>query len=96
MSEPRLGMRFNDCARRIKRISANPGHPVAKANIINSLRNQCRLAEGESALKELDTIHKKGSTFMGAGSKQIGFGPGRKLGEGRWQYKDGKWFCIDQ
>lgn len=72
---PKLGMEYSDCAKRIKRIQVNPGHPRGKVNIINSLKNQCRLAEGESSLKELErecALSKSGSSFTGAGNKQIG------------------------
>lgn len=92
---PKLGMSYAECEKRIKRIQVNPGHPEAKANLINSLRNQCRLAEGESALTDLDkNCHKEGSAFSGAGPKQIGIGSGVKLGVGRWRYVQGSWVQI--
>jgi hypothetical protein len=85
--EPKIGMRYDDCAKRIKRIARNGGHPQAKRNLINSLVYQCRLHEGESSLTELAhdcASIKLDSIFSGGGNKQIGYGPGYKLGDGRW------------
>jgi len=96
---PKLGMEYADVAKRIKRIQFNPGHPKAKQNLINSLKRQCRLAEGESAYKELErecAISKEDSSLPGAGHKQIGWGEGKRLGPGRWKYINGTWFCVDQ
>lgn len=76
MNYPKLGMSYSDCAKRIRRISYSPGNMQAKLNLVNSLRNQCRLAEGDSALKELDaeafSKHKRSSDLTGAGTKQLG------------------------
>jgi len=91
---PKVGMPYSDVARRIKRIQVNPGHPEAKRNLINSLKNQCRLAEGDSALTELErecALSKKESFLSGAGNKQSGWGEGRRLGDGRWRYDKGSW-----
>lgn len=97
MSDLKLGMSYSDVARRIKRIQANPGHPEAKTNIINSLKNQCRLAEGNSALKELQrecTLSKRSFFLTGAGNKQVGWGEGKRLGDGKWRYDNGTWVQI--
>jgi len=98
MKHPKLGMHYQDCATRCKRIIRNPGHPEAKTALVNSLRNQCRLNEGERAQAELDKelshAHKSLSTFSGAGNKQTGFGPGKKLGDGRHRYIDGEWVKV--
>ena len=76
MADLKLGMRYSDCAKRIRRISHNPGNVRAKLNLIHSIRNQCRLAEGDSALKELDveafSTHKRSSDLTGTGTKQLG------------------------
>lgn len=75
MSEPKLGMRYNDVARRIKKLQKNPyGTKLDKIRLIDSLANQCRLAEGESALCELERecALKQGSSLTGAGNKQLG------------------------
>ena len=95
---PKVGMGYADVSRRIKRIQSNPGHPQAKTNLINSLKNQCRIAEGEPAMKELErecALTKTGSFLTGSGNKQMGIGPGQRLGTGRYRYIDGKWFCVD-
>lgn len=93
--EPKVGLKYEDCAKRIKRIARNPGNPQAKSNLINSLVNQCRLYEGESSLKDLAhdcAFVERDSVFSGGGSKQTGYGPGLKLGNGRWIRKEsGKW-----
>jgi hypothetical protein len=71
-----LGMGYSDVLRRTKRILGNPGHPEAKMNLVNSLRNQCRLAEGEKALceldKELSENLQNSAALTGAGNKQTG------------------------
>ena len=55
---------------------SNPGNPKAKENLVNSIRNQCRLAEGEKAMSELDKelcSNKTSSpSLTGAGNKQTG------------------------
>ena len=98
MKHPKLGMHYQDVAGRCKRIIRNPGHPEAKAALVKSLRNQCRLNEGERAQAELDRelshTHKSLSTFSGAGNKQPGYGDGKKLGDGRYRYIDGEWVKI--
>ena len=97
MSEPKLGMNYSDCAKRIKRIQNNSGHPLAKRNIIDSLKNQCRLAEGNSAIKELErecAFPKRSSSFTGAGNKQVGWGEGKRLGDGRWRYDSDTWVQV--
>jgi hypothetical protein len=91
-------MRYADVVSRIKRIQRNGGHPQAKENLIKSLKNQCRLAEGERALKEIErecapenSVH----SFSGVGNKQIGWGEGKKLGSGRWKFDNGKWEKVE-
>ena len=98
MGMPKLGMHYDDVARRIKRISQTPGDINKKTNLINSLKNQCRLAEGEKSISELDRqlssrIIPSSQSFSGNGTKQIGWGNGKRLGDGKWMYntKNGKW-----
>ena len=101
MSEPKLGMRYGDVRTRVKRIMTAPGHPQAKANLVSSLVNQCRLAEGEKAIIELGrdlssaTVKERSHALSGAGSKQTGWGKGKRLGDGKWRYADGQWQRID-
>jgi hypothetical protein len=96
---PKIGMRYEDVSKRCKRILRSPGDVNYKRNLLGSLANQCRLAEGEKAIIELErdlSLTKKSSqSFSGAGPKQTGIGPGRKLGDGRWRYEAGKWNRID-
>lgn len=91
---PDLGMSYEQVKHRIKNYDSI--NRFGKTGIKNSLRNQLRLAEGESALNELDKelssiksdrVH----SLTGAGAKQIGWGPGKKLGDGRWRLIDGRW-----
>jgi hypothetical protein len=90
---PRIGMYYDDVARRVKRIQKNPGHPEAKRNIIASLKNQCRLAEGEAAQTELERecALTQASFLTGGGNKQCGWGKGKKLGDGKWIWSKGTW-----
>lgn len=86
--DERPGLDYGDAAKRIKRINAAPGHPQAKTNLINSIINQATVREGERA-KTLLT--QESLSFSGCGTKQVGYGPGKKLGTGRWRYENGKW-----
>jgi hypothetical protein len=69
MSFPRIGMTYEQVKKKLM-------GPLGKNfRTRDSLLNQCRLAEGESATKELEresAFSEKGSAFSGAGSKQIG------------------------
>ena len=96
MSYPRLGMRFEDVRTRVKRIIKNPGDDTQKARLVGSLLNQCRLAEGEGATKTIESeISQRPSGFSGAGTKQVGMGPGRKFGDGTWRYENGSWRRLE-
>ena len=99
MSMPKVGMSYQDVNKRCSRILRNPGDTQKKAHLVGSLRNQLRLAEGESALNELDkelcSTRSSGlRSLTGAGTKQIGWGPGRQLGDGHWRFIDGQWKQI--
>ena len=92
---PKLGMTYSDVSKRCKRILKSDGIHYSKLRLVQSLRNQCRLHEGERATRELDNelsnYEKSVPAFSGAGNKQTGIGPGHKLGDGKWTYKDNKW-----
>lgn len=73
MSMPKVGMEYSDVARRCHRIAhSKTGDPTAKTRLINSLRNQCRLANGQEALHHLDKEINASPTFSCAGNKQVG------------------------
>ena len=75
MSTHQVGMSYSDVSTRCKRILRNPGNVQAKVNLINSLQNQCRLAEGEKAINELNSelfVNPSSRSFTGAGHKQLG------------------------
>ena len=96
---PKVGLGYSEVAQRCKRILSNPGNPKAKENLINSLRNQCRIAEGEKSISELDkelcSTKPSSRCLTGAGNKQTGIGVGRKLGDGMWRYTGaGTWERI--
>ena len=88
--DERPGMDYSDVAKRIKRITKIPDYP-AKSNLINSLINQATIREGERAKLSLQ---KESLSFSGRGSKQCGYGPGYKLGTGRWRRENGKWVQL--
>ena len=91
MSDQRPGMDYGEASKRIKRISSNPGHPQQKQNLVNSIINQATVREGKRAHIELSKLAQASSSLSGRGTKQTGYGPGYKLGAGRWRYEDGKW-----
>jgi hypothetical protein len=93
------GMSLSEAKKRVMRIARNPGNAEYKKNLIHSVINQAGVREGQGAKTELVEMLTKGKaqykneslTFSGAGSKQSGIGPGKKLGDGRWQLIDNKW-----
>lgn len=89
--DQRPGMDYGDVAKRVKRIASAPGHPQQKQNLIDSLINQATVREGKRAHIELNILAQASSSLSGRGTKQTGYGPGKKLGAGRWRYEDGKW-----
>lgn len=91
MSDERPGMDYCDVSKRIKRIVSIPGDPQAKGNLIGSLINQATTREGEKA--KISLI-KESLSFSGSGCKQTGIGNGKRLGDGRWSYQDGKWIQV--
>ena len=86
MSDPKLGMHYKDSLKKLK-------GPLGKDYAIReSIINQTRLHEGEGAVKEirkeLNSTKMSSATcsLRGSGCKQVGIGPGRKLGDGRYRY----------
>ena len=93
---PKKGLYYSDVAKRINRIKNISGNEQAKLNLISSLRNQCRIAEGDRAVAELDNETNFHSvSFSGRGNKQTGWGKGKVLGGGKWQYINGKWEQVN-
>ena len=82
MSQPKIGMHYEDCARRIKRIARGKGNPIAKCRLIESIKNQSRLNDGEGAVTELEKeCQSNKSSMSGTGNKQCGIGPGKRWTE---------------
>ena len=81
-------MDYGEASKRVKRIASAPGHPQAKANLINSIANQTAIREGE---RVRGVLLQESVSFSGRGTKQTGYGPGKRMGAGRWLYKDGEW-----
>ena len=96
MSNPKLGMHYEDVKKRLKRIKNVDGKHVKnhqlQQNLINSLTNQVRLHEGEGAVKELnkELSSNTSSKFSGKYNRSCGFGDGNKDYTG-WKYVNGKW-----
>ena len=92
MGYPKVGMTYEQCKEKLRRLGKDQ-------TLRNSILRQCQLAEGEKAQKELEKEFsyntKRSRSFSGAGNKQIGYGDGVRLGEGRWRYINGKWEKID-
>jgi hypothetical protein len=82
-------MHYEDVRKKVK------GPLGRNVRLRESLLNQCRLHEGESAKRELEAelsaINHRTPTFSGASNKQLGWRDGHKLGDGRWKFVDGKW-----
>ena len=92
MSDPKLGMHYEDARKKLKgRLGTDP---QIKASILN----QVKLHEGEGGKreleKELSSANRYSPSFSGAGSKQIGVSDGYKLGDGRYKYDHGKWVKL--
>ena len=92
MGYPKVGMTYEQCKEKLRRLSKDQA-------LRNSILRQCQLAEGEKAQKELEKEFSyksnRSHSFSGAGNKQVGIGDGKRLGVGRWIYKEGKWEKID-
>jgi len=92
MAFPKVGMTYEQSKSKLKKLGSDP-------NLRSSILNQCRLAEGEKAQKELETEFshkaKRSRSFSGAGNKQTGWGNGKRLGVGRWRYENGNWRKIE-
>ena len=90
MSEhPKLGMYYENARKKLK-------GPLGKDPAMrDSILNQARLHEGETAKSEIERelalIKKRSHAFSGAGSVQTGIGDGERLSDGHWRYKNGKW-----
>ena len=69
MSFPKVGMAFEDCRKRAKRIneqlkSEKKGNKPMQARLVDSLLNQAKLHQGEGARKELQReLHHKRKHF---------------------------------
>jgi len=92
MAFPKVGMTYEQSKSKLKKLGSDP-------NLRSSILNQCRLAEGEKAQKELEKEFSynanRSRSFSGAGNKQTGYGLGVKMGAGKWRYMQGKWEKID-
>jgi len=88
MAFPKQGMTYEQSKSKLKKLGSDP-------NLRSSILNQCRLAEGEKAQKELEKEFSykanRSRSFSGAGNKQVGIGDGVRLGPGKWRYMQGKW-----
>ena len=91
MAYPKQGMTYEQCKAKLKKLGSNP-------NLRSSILNQCRLAEGEKAQKELEKEFSykvnRSRAFSGAGNKQVGIGDGVRMGTGKWRCMQGKWEKI--
>ena len=99
MKYPKLGMRYEDVRKRVKRISRlKAKNPGLQFNQINSLLNQCSLKEGQKAENELReelTYERTHRTFYsGSSNRSCGMGNGKKLGVGRWRHTNNGWVKI--
>lgn len=71
MSQPKLGMHYNDCAKRIKRIKRmDKGDKRLQDRLIDSLKGQADLNQ-PGAWEELAKETSTTIAFSGSGSKQI-------------------------
>ena len=72
-----------------------PGDPQSKKNLISSIANQAAMREGERSKMSLYKLaNESSSSLSGSGLMQKGFGPGKKLGAGKWKYANGKWQAM--
>jgi hypothetical protein len=74
-------MDYGEAAKRVRRIAAAPGHPLAKRNLISSIINQATIREGKRANVSLQRVAQESSFLSGSGTRQSGYGPGKKWTE---------------
>jgi len=95
---PKRGLKFEYVRDRIKKYDSI--NRFGDTKIKDSMINQVRICEGEKAADELNKEfpngtmwgHPIGKSLSGNGHKQIGWGKGKKLGDGKWVRNDkGKW-----
>ena len=94
MTFPKRGLKFEYVRSRLKRYDSI--NKFGDTKIKDSMINQVRIHEGDSAASELEKEFNSnptcwGHSMPGYGNKQIGWGKGKKLGDGKWIRKDGKW-----
>lgn len=90
MSDPKIGLRFDNVLARVKRLEKDDRagkvkDKLLKENLKKSLLNQCKLYEGDSAAKE---IEKEISTFSGSSNRNRGFGEGIRGSSGRYVWNE--------
>ena len=90
MSDPKIGLRFDNVLTRVKRLERDERagkvkDKSLKENLKKSLLNQCKLCEGESAVRE---IEKEINPFSGSSNKNSGFGDGLRGSAGRYVWNE--------
>lgn len=70
--DPKVGMRYEDVAKRVKRIHKNTPNSPAKKNLINSLLGQADKCEGSQAVRE---IIKETNCVSPTGAIRTGWSP---------------------
>jgi hypothetical protein len=88
-------MDFGEARKRVTRIASAPGHPQAKSNLIGSIIRQAGMRDSKAPSILVKEVNGESWTMTGNGTRQTGFGPGKKLGAGRWRYEGGKWLKVD-
>ena len=95
---PKMGLKHEYVRSRLKRYDSV--NRFGNERIKKSMINQVKLCEGEASAKELEKEfssptmwgHPIGGSMSGKYNKQVGFGEGKKLGDGKWVRNDnGKW-----
>jgi hypothetical protein len=90
---PKIGLKYEYVRDRLKKYDSI--NRFGNMRMKNSLIRQAKLCEGEGAANELEKEFSGstvwGYSLSGSGNKQVGWGEGKKLGDGKWIYKNGSW-----
>ncbi len=91
MRTPPKGMYYESVRKKVKRIQHNAPESDYKKGLQSSLLNQAERHQAGAGAELNRELTFRGQSFSGTGNRQVGYGPGKKFGEGKWHYANGKW-----
>lgn len=87
---PKKGLDYEYVRERMRREHAAKYKPAVR----KSMFNQVKIAEGETAARELEAEFNDKSSLTGAGNKQCGFGEGKRGSSGHYVWEDSQGWVL--